>query len=122
MSTQEGAGGGGSPGDAATPGGSRGLGATRAQTDANLKKQLEEAEKLVALGATRLAGEEARVDVLQQQLQDIQAQQAPSVIAALDAQTSNKIPKWSASQADFSAEMWMTQVKLLRTVNKWSAD
>ena len=99
MSTQEGAGGGGSPGDASTPGGSRGLGATRAQTDANLKKQLEEAEKLVAQGATRLAGEEARVDVLQQQLQDIQAQQAPSVIAALDAQTSNKIPKWSASQA-----------------------
>ena len=120
MSTQ--AGGGSSPWGSSTPGGSSGLGSTRAQTDANLKKQLEEAEKLVAQGATRLAGEEARADVLQQQLQDMQAQQAPSVIAALDAQTSNKIPKWSASQSDFSAEMWMTQVKLLRTVNKWSAD
>ena len=63
MSTQEGAVG-GSPQDTGTPGGSRGLGSTRAQTDANLKKQLEEDEPLVALGATRLAGEEARADVL----------------------------------------------------------
>ena len=82
---------------------------------------LEAAERLVAQTATRLAAEEARATALDQQVQAMQAQ-GPSILAALDSQTTNKVPRWSGAQGDFSAELWLNQVEMLRTMNKWSED
>ena len=46
----------------------------------------------------------------------------PIILAALDSQTTNKVPRWSGAQGDFSAELWLNQVKMLRTMNKWSEE
>ena len=48
--------------------------------------------------------------------------QGPSILAALDSQTTNKVPRWSGAQGDFSAELWLNQVEMLRTMNKWTEE
>ena len=80
----------------------------------DVRAALENAERLVAQTTTRLAAEEARAIALDQQVQAMQAQ-GPSILAALDSQTTNKVPRWSGAQGDFSAELWLNQVEMLRT-------
>ena len=87
----------------------------------DVRAALETAERLVAQTATRLAAEEARATALDQQVQAMQAQ-GPSILAALDSQTTNKVPRWGASPGDFSAELWLNQVEMLRTMNKWTEE
>ena len=65
---------------------------------------------------TRLAAKEARATALDQQVQAVQAQ-GPSILAALDSQTTNKVPRWGGAPGDFSAELWLNQVEMLRTMN-----
>ena len=62
----------------------------------DVRAALETAERLVAQTTTRLAAEEARATALDQQVQAMQAQ-GPSILAALDSQTTNKVPTfiWS---------------------------
>ena len=87
----------------------------------DVRAALETAERLVAQTTTRLAAEEARATALDQQVQAMQAQ-GPSILAALDSQTTNKVPRWSGAQGDFSAELWLNQVEMLRTMNKWTEE
>ena len=87
----------------------------------DVRAALETAERLVAQTTTRLAAEEARATALDQQVQAMQAQ-GPSILAALDSQTTNKVPRWSGAQGDFSAELWLNQVEMLRTMNKGSKE
>ena len=63
----------------------------------DVRAALETAERLVAQTTTRLAAEEARATALDQQVQAMQAQ-GPSILAALDSQTTNKVPRWSGAQ------------------------
>ena len=63
----------------------------------DVRAALETAERLVAQTSTRLAAEEARATALDQQVQAMQAQ-GPSILAALDLQTTNKVPRWSGAQ------------------------
>ena len=72
----------------------------------DVRAALKTAERLVAQTATRLAAEEATATALDQQVQAMQAQ-GPSILAALDSQTTNKVPRWGASTGDFSAELWL---------------
>ena len=44
------------------------------------------------------------------------------ILAALDSQTTNKVPRWGTSTGDFSAELWLNQVEMLRTMNKWTEE
>ena len=83
----------------------------------DVRAALENAERLVAQTTTRLAAEEARAIALDQQVQAMQAQ-GPSILAALDSQTTNKVPRWGGAAGDFSAELWLNQVEMLRTMNK----
>ena len=71
--------------------------------------------------ALETAAEEARATALDQQVQAMQAQ-GPSILAALDSQTTNKVPRWGATPGDFSAELWFNQVEMLRTMNKWTEE
>ena len=88
--------------------------------NADYRAALEQAERLVAQTTTRLAAEEARASALDhQQVQAMQAQ-GPSVLAALDSQSTNKVPRWGAAAGDFSAELWLNQVRMLQTMNKWT--
>ena len=87
----------------------------------DVRAALETAERLVAQTTTRLAAEEARATALDQQVQAMQAQ-GPSILAALDSQTTNKVPRWSGAKGDFSAELWLNQVEMLRTMNKWTEE
>ena len=48
--------------------------------------------------------------------------QGPSILAALDSQTTNKVPRWGGAPGDFSAELWLNQVEMLRTMNKWTEE
>ena len=70
----------------------------------DVRAALENAERLVAQTTTRLAAEEARATALDQQVQAMQAQ-GPSILAALDSQTTNKVPRWGGAPGDFSAEL-----------------
>ena len=72
--------------------------------DNNVTAALENAERLVAQTTTRLAVEEARAMALDQQVQAMQAQ-GPSILAALDSQITNKVPRWGGAPGDFSAEL-----------------
>ena len=45
--------------------------------------------------------------------------QGLSILLALDSQTTNKVPRWGGAAGDFSAELWLNQVQMLRTMNKW---
>ena len=58
----------------------------------DVRAALETAERLVAQTTTRLAAEEARAIALDQQVQAMQAQ-GPSILAALDSQTTNKVER-----------------------------
>ena len=69
-------------------------------SNADYRTALEQAERLVAQTTTRLAAEEARATALDQQVQAMQAQ-GPSVLAALDSQSTNKVPRWGAAAGDF---------------------
>ena len=62
----------------------------------DVRAALENAERLGAQTTTRLAGEEARATALDQQVQAVQAQ-GPSILAALDSQTTNKVPRWGGA-------------------------
>ena len=75
----------------------------------------------MAQTTTRLAVEEARAIALDQQVQAMQAQ-GPLILAALDLQMTNKVPHWGASTGDFSAELWLNQVEILQTMNKWTEE
>jgi len=86
---------------------------------ADYRAALEQAERLVAQTTTQLAAQEARAAALDQQVQAMQAQ-GPSVLAALDSQSTNKVPRWGAAAGDFSAELWLNQVRMLQTMNKWT--
>ena len=79
---------------------------------------LADLEPLVAQTTTRLAAEEARGIALNQQVQAMQGQ-VPSILAALDSQTTNKVPRWVGAPGEFCAELWLNQVEMLRTKNKW---
>ena len=46
----------------------------------------------------------------------------PSDAGALDSQTTNKVPRWGGAAGDFSAELWLNQVEMLRTMNKWTEE
>ena len=46
--------------------------------------------------------------------------QGPSVLAALDSQSTNKVPRWGVAAGDFSAELGFNQVRMLQTMNKWT--
>ena len=48
--------------------------------------------------------------------------QGPSILVALDSQITNKVPRWGGAPGDFSAELWLNQVKMLRTMNKWTKE
>ena len=48
--------------------------------------------------------------------------QGPSILAVLDSQTTNKVPRWGGAPGDFSAELWLNQVEMLRTMNKWTEE
>ena len=63
-----------------------------------MRAALEDAERLVAQTTTRLAAEEARATALDQQVQAMQAQ-GPSILAALDSQTTNRCPDGARHQA-----------------------
>ena len=76
----------------------------------DVRAALENAERLVAQTTTRLAAEEASATALDQQVQAMQAQ-GPSILAALDSQTTNKVPRWGRAARDFSAELWLNQVE-----------
>ena len=89
--------------------------------DTDVRAALENAERLVVQTTTRLAAEEARVMALDQQMQAMQAQ-GPSILAALDSQTTNKVLRWGGAPGDFSVELWLNQVEMLRTMNKWTAE
>jgi len=99
-----------------TPGGSGNQG------DQDLRARLQAAEDGLAEGATARAALLGQNEALTDEVRELQAQAAPTVLAALDAQSSNKVPRWGASSSDFSAEMWIGQVEMLRTVNKWSGE
>ena len=62
-----------------------------------------------------------RVIARDQQVQAVQAQ-GPSILAALDSQTTNKVPRWGASPGDVSAELRRNQVEMLPTINKWTEE
>ena len=87
------------------------------QRGEDVRAALENAERLVAQTTRRLAAEEARATALDLQVQAMQAQ-GPSILAALDSQTTNKVPRWGGAPGEFSAELWLNQVKMLRTMNK----
>ena len=36
--------------------------------------------------------------------------------------TRNKVPRWGASTGDFSVELWLNQVEMLRTMIKWTEE
>ena len=80
------------------PIGARGVNPTRPfiQRGEDIRAALEDAERLVAQTTTRLAAEEARATALDQQVQAMQAQ-GPSILAALDSQMTNKVPRWGAA-------------------------
>ena len=89
--------------------------------DNDVRAALENAKRLVAQTNLRRAAEEARATALDQQAQAMQAQ-GPSILAALDSQTTNKVPRWGGAPGDFSAELWLNQVETLRTMNKWTEE
>ena len=62
----------------------------------DVRAALQNAERLVAQTTTRLAAEEARATALDQQVRAMQAQ-GPSILAALDSQTTNKVPRWGGA-------------------------
>ena len=67
------------------------------------------ARKRQAPGAqttTQLAAKEARATALNQQVQAMQVH-GPSILAALDSETSNKVPQQGGAPGDFSAELWL---------------
>ena len=113
----------GANGTEGPPTGARGLNPVGPfiQRGEDIRAALEDAERLVAQTTTRLAAEEARATALDQQVQAMQAQ-GPSILAALDSQTTNKVPRWGAATGDFSAELWLNQVEMLRTMNKWTEE
>ena len=78
--------------------------------DEDVRAALADIERLVAQTTTRLAAEEARAMALDQQVQVMQAQ-GPSILAALDSQTTSNVPRWGASTGDFSAELWLNQLR-----------
>ena len=47
---------------------------------------------------------------LDQQVQAMQVQ-GPSILAALDSQTTSNVPRWGTSTGDFSAELWLNQLR-----------
>ena len=48
--------------------------------------------------------------------------QGLSILAALDSQTTSKVPRWGAPNGDFRVELWLNQVEMLRTMNKWTKE
>ena len=54
----------------------------------------------------------------------VQVMQAPgpSILAVLNSQTTNKVPRWGGAPGDFSVELWLNQVEMLRTMNKWTEE
>ena len=80
------------------------------QRGEDVRAALENEERLVAQTTTRLAAEEARATALDQQVQAMQAQ-GPSILAALDSQTTNKVPRWGGALGDFSGSSDLTKSK-----------
>ena len=78
--------------------------------DNDVRAALENAERLVAQTTTRLAAEEARAMALDQQVQAMQAQ-GPSILAALNSQTTNKVPRWGGAPGDSAQNFGSTKWK-----------